>query len=99
SGTELFCGQIRQGGDESRRSVQRLRAPQAQLLFIRKALEADIDVVEHLDVIADKANRSYHHALVPVLFQFEHGALHRWSQPATAGHALALKSELLQLRR
>ncbi len=36
---------------------------------------------------------------MPLLFQFEHGAFHRGTQPRPAGHALALKCKVLQLRR
>ena len=48
---------FRQSGDEQRRVVQRLGPPKTHSLLLGELLESNVDVVQHFNVITNKADR------------------------------------------
>src|SRR5258708_18669583 len=101
SGCHAHLGSCQTGQrrDERWRSVQRFRPPHQQSLLRGEFLEADVHIIEHLNVVAHKTDRCDDHALVALLLKFEYRALYRRPQPRPARHALALKGKVLKLWR
>src|SRR5437868_11933658 len=56
-----FC----QCRDQKRRIIQRLRTPQPHIFFFSELPEQNVDVVKHLDVIAQKTDRLHEHFGMP----------------------------------
>src|SRR5581483_404285 len=52
-----------------------------------------VNVVQHLDMIAEEPDRLDEHAGVALSLQVEDDFLHHWTKPGAAGGALALEGE------
>src|SRR5690348_5923139 len=85
--------QIGEHGCQQRRIIERFGAPQAHAFLFSKGLEADVDVVEDLDVIAQEPDGLNEYSTMTFLFQQCDGVLDSWSEPSSARHALALECE------
>src|SRR5262249_9020057 len=85
--------QIGQCGDQKRRVVQRRGSPQLHSLIGGKLFESDVDIIEHFDVIADKANGLNHHSFVTLALQRRDFVFYCWTNPWPARHPLTLEGE------
>src|SRR5438045_1628681 len=62
-------------------------------MLLGKLPEADINVVQHLDMVADKPNRLVKNPGVAFLLHLQDRVLDGGTEPGSARHPLALKSE------
>src|SRR5580704_10449405 len=88
-----LAGQVGEGVGEPRRIIQRVGAGQAHAQFLGELLEADINVVEHFDVIAQKTDGLDEDGIVAVLFEAENLVFDRRAEPWASGHTLTLECE------
>ena len=86
-------GQILERRRKQRRVVERLGTHDLKADSGREVTEADIDVVKNFDVVAKETDGLDHDRGVALLAQRGEGVLYRRTDPASAGHALALKGE------
>src|SRR3569833_705875 len=84
---------VRKCFGEYGRVVQALRTEKAETEFGGGLFEGDVDVVEDLDVIAEKANGLQNDAFVALAANVLLGVLDGRADPRTAGDALALERE------
>src|SRR5579864_1484832 len=87
------AGKSGEGVDESGRAVQRFCAEEFHSALRRILPKEDVDVVKHLHMVTDEANRLHQDGLMSRIAQRVDSRLNRGPDPGAAGHALALKRE------
>src|SRR5215467_11069573 len=88
------AGNIRQGGNQLRRFVQRLRAPQADAVVASKLLKTDVDIVKDFHVVAQEANGLEENFVAALFLEGKQRLFDRGAEPSSSGHSLTLKGEL-----
>src|SRR5437870_9202777 len=94
-----FACKISQCRDQQRRIVQRLGAPEPHAFFFRELPEANVNVVQNFNVVAQKPDWLNKYPAIARLPEFQNRIFDRRPKPRAARHSLALKSELPRIRR
>src|SRR5439155_4972063 len=94
-----FRCKISQCRDQQRRIVQRLGAPEPHAFFFRELPEANVNVVQNFNVVAQKPDWLNKYPAIARLPEFQNRIFDRRPKPRAARHSLALKSELPRIRR
>src|SRR5438094_7716385 len=94
-----FACKICQCRNQQWRIVQRLGTPEPHAFFFRKLPEADINVVQNLNVVAQESDWLNKNSAIARLLQFQNRIFDRGAKPRAAGHSLALKGEPPRIRR
>ena len=91
--SQALPGQVFERRRQERRVVERLRAHHFQANAGREIAEADVDVVEDLDVVAEEADGLDHDRGMALLAKRGQRVLYRGADPGSARHALTLEGE------
>src|SRR6266511_6361408 len=85
---------LRHRAHEEHGVIERLGPAQRHSSFGSKILECNVDVIEHLDVVADEADGLHKDVYVAGGGKLLNDRLHRGPDPGPAAGALALEGEL-----
>jgi hypothetical protein len=92
-GFEGASGYVGEGADEGGRAIEAFGSPELEAEVGGGLAEGDVDVVEDLDVVAEKADRLHDHADVTFGLEGFEGVFDGGADPGGTGDALALEGE------